>query len=150
MSIDTLHVCMYNQPSSGGMAVYTQELLTAMVEVGPGRGIAPELVTSEDLAAEHWTSAYPIHPILPRLVPRREYSTALAWAWWRRIDYPRVQQTFLDWLAGRQDLNLIHVQLYPLAYAAGLVVMVLTMTVASYFPARRAARMAIVDALSHI
>jgi len=44
----------------------------------------------------------------------------------------------------------IHVQLYPLAYLAGLVAMVLTMTVASYFPARRAARMAIVDALAHI
>jgi putative ABC transport system permease protein len=44
----------------------------------------------------------------------------------------------------------IHVQLYPLAYLAGLVAMVLTMTIASYFPARRAARMSIVDALSHI
>jgi putative ABC transport system permease protein len=44
----------------------------------------------------------------------------------------------------------IHVQLYPLAYLAGLVAMVLTMTVASYFPAKRAARMPIVDALSHI
>lgn len=44
----------------------------------------------------------------------------------------------------------IHVQLYPLAYLAGLVAMAATMTVASYFPARRAARMAIVDALSHV
>jgi putative ABC transport system permease protein len=44
----------------------------------------------------------------------------------------------------------IHVQLYPLAYVAGLVAMVVTMTIASYFPARRAARMSIVDALSHI
>ena len=112
MSIDTLHVCMYNQPSSGGMALYTQELLTAMVEVGPGRGIAPELVTSEELAAAHWTSAYPIHPILPRLTPKREYSTALVWAWSRMIHYTRVEQTFLDWLVGRQDLNLIHVQDY--------------------------------------
>jgi putative ABC transport system permease protein len=44
----------------------------------------------------------------------------------------------------------IHVQLYPLAYLAGLAAMVLTMTIASYFPARRAARMPIVDALAHI
>ena len=44
----------------------------------------------------------------------------------------------------------IHVQLYPLAYFAGLVAMAATMTVASYFPARRAARMAIVDALAHV
>src|SRR5271165_7174101 len=73
MSIDTLHVCMYTPTSAGGHALYTQELLTALAEVGPGRGIAPELVTSEDLAAAHWTSAYPIHPIMPRLTPRGEY-----------------------------------------------------------------------------
>ncbi len=44
----------------------------------------------------------------------------------------------------------IHVQFYPLAYAAGLLVMIATMLLASYFPARRAARLSIVDALAHI
>lgn len=44
----------------------------------------------------------------------------------------------------------IHVQLYPLAYGAGLAVMLATMAIASYFPARRAARLSIVEALSHV
>ena len=44
----------------------------------------------------------------------------------------------------------IHVNFYPLAYAAGLVAMILTMTIASYFPARRASRVAIVEALAHV
>jgi putative ABC transport system permease protein len=44
----------------------------------------------------------------------------------------------------------IHVQFYPLAYAAGLVAMLATMAIASYFPARRASRLSIVDALSHV
>jgi putative ABC transport system permease protein len=44
----------------------------------------------------------------------------------------------------------IHVQVYPLAYAAGFAAMVLTMTIASYFPARRASRLPIVEALAHI
>ncbi len=44
----------------------------------------------------------------------------------------------------------IHVQFYTLAYAAGLLVMIATMLLASYFPARRAARLSIVDALAHI
>jgi putative ABC transport system permease protein len=44
----------------------------------------------------------------------------------------------------------IHVQFYPLAYAAGLLVMIATMLLASYFPARRAARLSIVDALAHV
>jgi putative ABC transport system permease protein len=44
----------------------------------------------------------------------------------------------------------IHVNLYPLAYAVGLAAMILTMSIASYFPARRASRIAIVDALTHV
>ncbi len=44
----------------------------------------------------------------------------------------------------------INVKLYPLAYGAGLLAMVLTMGIASYFPARRAARVSIVEALAHV
>ena len=44
----------------------------------------------------------------------------------------------------------IHVQFFPLAYAAGLSAMILTMLVASYFPARRASRLSIVEALAHV
>ncbi|HLN58820.1 MAG TPA: FtsX-like permease family protein [Thermoanaerobaculia bacterium] len=44
----------------------------------------------------------------------------------------------------------IHVQFYPLAYAAGLSAMIVTMLVASYFPAKRASRLSIVEALAHI
>jgi putative ABC transport system permease protein len=44
----------------------------------------------------------------------------------------------------------INVRLYPLAYAAGVVTMVVTMIAASWFPARRAAKMPIVDALAHV
>ena len=112
MSIDALHVCMYTPSAGGGHALYTQELLMALAEVGPGRGIVAELVTSENLAATHWTSAYPIHPILPRLTHRSEYRTALVWAWSRMTHYTRREQIFLDWLTGRKDLNIIHFQEY--------------------------------------
>ena len=44
----------------------------------------------------------------------------------------------------------IFVKLYPLAYVAGFAAMLITMTVASFFPARRASRLAIVEALSHV
>jgi putative ABC transport system permease protein len=44
----------------------------------------------------------------------------------------------------------IVVKLYPLAYGVGFASMLITMTVASFFPARRAARMSIVDALAHV
>ena len=44
----------------------------------------------------------------------------------------------------------ISVKLYPLAYVAGFLAMLVTMTVASFFPARRAARVSIVEALAHV
>ena len=44
----------------------------------------------------------------------------------------------------------INVRFYPLAYAAGLVAMILTMSLASFFPARRASRVSIVEALTHV
>lgn len=44
----------------------------------------------------------------------------------------------------------INVRLYPLAYVAGLATMVVTMVIASWFPARRASRRPIVEALAHV
>jgi putative ABC transport system permease protein len=44
----------------------------------------------------------------------------------------------------------INVRFYPLAYAAGVVTMLATMAIASYFPARRASRVSIVEALAHV
>lgn len=44
----------------------------------------------------------------------------------------------------------INVRFYPLAYAAGLLAMVVTIVIAAYFPARRASRISIVEALSHV
>ena len=44
----------------------------------------------------------------------------------------------------------LHVKFYGLAYAVGAVAMLATLVAASYLPARRAARMPIVEALAHV
>ena len=44
----------------------------------------------------------------------------------------------------------LDVRLYPLAYAAGFVAMVVTMVAASWLPSRRASRTPIVEALAHV
>lgn len=44
----------------------------------------------------------------------------------------------------------LHVNLYVTAYAAGALAMSATLVAASWFPARRAARMSIIDALAHV
>jgi len=44
----------------------------------------------------------------------------------------------------------LHIEIHGVAYAAGAAAMMFTMVVASYFPARRASRMRIVEALAHV
>jgi putative ABC transport system permease protein len=44
----------------------------------------------------------------------------------------------------------LHVQVYAVAYAAGAVAMLLTLTFAAWLPARRASRIPIVEALAHV
>ena len=44
----------------------------------------------------------------------------------------------------------LHVNFYGLAYLAGLLAMLATMAIAAFFPARRASRIPIVDALTHV
>jgi putative ABC transport system permease protein len=51
---------------------------------------------------------------------------------------------------GASSGTLLHVNFYALAYVAGLLAMLATMTFAAYFPARRASRITIVDALTHV
>jgi glycosyltransferase involved in cell wall biosynthesis len=111
MSRDSLNVCLYTPTSHGGHALYTQELLTALAEVGPGCGVAPELVTCEDHAAEP-RPPYPVHRVLPRQVPREEFSGTAAWAASRVGYYTRRERVFLDWLARRPDVDVVHFQEY--------------------------------------
>jgi glycosyltransferase involved in cell wall biosynthesis len=112
MKQDTLKVCMYTPTAHGGHALYSQELLTALAEVGPRRQVAAELVTCENLAAENRTESYPIHAVLPRLVPRAEFANPLAWAASRLAYYSRRERVFLDWVDSRPDLDVVHFQEY--------------------------------------
>ncbi len=107
----TLKIGMYTPTSHGGHALYSQELLTAIAEVGASQQVAPELITCEDLADDHQTP-YPIHRILPRQVPRDEFRTTTAWAASRLDYYARREHAFLDWVADHREIDLIHVQEY--------------------------------------
>lgn len=104
-------LCMYTPSASGGHALYTRELMTALAQHADADRRF-ELVTSEDLADEFKTDAYPIHTILPRLRHRKEFGTRLAWATSRVLHYSRRERTLLAWLAGRPDVSGIHFQEY--------------------------------------
>jgi glycosyltransferase involved in cell wall biosynthesis len=118
MGESTLNVCMYTPTTQGGHALYARELLTAIAEVGPSRGVAAELVTCEDLADDP-RPAYPIHRILPRQVPRDELRGTATWAAERVGYYVRRERAFLDWVGGRGDIGLIHFQEYTPWLAPG-------------------------------
>lgn len=104
-------ICMYTPSASGGHALYTKELMTALAQhANEGRRF--ELVTSEDVADEYKTDAYPVHPVLPRLRHRKDFSSKAAWAISRATYYPRREKQLLEWLKDRPDVTGIHFQEY--------------------------------------
>jgi glycosyltransferase involved in cell wall biosynthesis len=102
---------MYTPSANGGHALYTRELMTALSQHA-GEDCRFELVTSEDLAEEFKTDAYPIHAILPKLAHQNELPSKAAWFANRVLYYPRRELKFLDWLKGRPDVTGVHFQEY--------------------------------------
>lgn len=102
-------ICMYTPSAQGGHALYTFELMNALSQRAHD-GNSFELVTSEDLADQFNSDQYPIHRILPRLMPRNEFPTRMGWATNRLTHYPRREQTFLKWLERRPDISAVHFQ----------------------------------------
>jgi len=114
------NVAIFAPTAYGGHARYTQEFLEALAEVGQSRGIRPRLITSEDLAPEHRTSAYPIHDVLPKLIPRAAFRGKLSWAQSRLTHYQRRENRLLQWVESQRDLDLIHFQEHPPWRARGV------------------------------
>jgi glycosyltransferase involved in cell wall biosynthesis len=118
MCRNPLTIGMYTPSAHGGHALYAQELLTALAEVGTRRGVAAELITCEDLADDP-RSPYAIHRILPRQVPRDEFRCTATWAASRVGYYTRRERHFLEWVGSRRDLDLVHFQEYTPWLAPG-------------------------------
>jgi glycosyltransferase involved in cell wall biosynthesis len=100
---------MFTPTADGGHALYTRELLAALVRHERG-GDRFELVTAADVAAPFRDAPYPVHAVLPPLRHRRSFRTAAGWAADRALHYPRRELAFLRWLAARPDVNVVHVQ----------------------------------------
>lgn len=113
-------IAVFTPSALGGHARYTRELLEALAEVGRGRGFRPSLITSEDLASEYRSSAYPIHDILPRLAFREEFRSTPQWAGSRLSHYRRREACLLRWVDTQPGLALIHFQEHTPWLARGL------------------------------
>lgn len=108
----TLRACMYTAEAQRGHARYTRDLLSAVAVAGAPRGVTVELVTSRDIDPGYRTTLYPIHAILPPLVDSVQFHTTAGWALSRVRHYLRRERIFLDWVAARQGLDLVHFQEY--------------------------------------
>jgi glycosyltransferase involved in cell wall biosynthesis len=98
---------MYTPTADGGHAMYSRELLTALVRGGGDRF---ELVTSRDVAPPFRAVPYPVHAILPALAHRSSFRLTAAWALSRALHYPRRELALLHWLRGRPDVGIVHLQ----------------------------------------
>ncbi len=109
---DQLSICMYTPSASGGHARYTHAVLSALSEVGRNEGVQVSLVTSRGLDPQYQTSLYPIHDVLPPLVPRSEFSNSLQWFSSRISHYVKRDRMFLRWLKESKLCAGIHFQEY--------------------------------------
>ncbi|HYO09348.1 MAG TPA: glycosyltransferase family 4 protein [Tepidisphaeraceae bacterium] len=105
----TARACTFAPTASGGHARYVWELLNALAREDH-RGWRHELVTSEDLDPELRCDLYAVHPILPPLQHRSSFPHRLAWVASRLAHYLRRERAFLQWLASRPDIDLVHLQ----------------------------------------
>lgn len=100
---------MYTPSANGGHARYAWELTTALAKAGRGR-YEFELVSSQDLEDQYKSDQYGVHPILPTLVDRSQFSSHLAWALSRVTHYARRERRLLKWAQRRPDVDGVHFQ----------------------------------------
>jgi len=106
---------MYTPSASGGHARYTHEVLSALAEKGRPEGIRVSLVTSRDLASEYRTDRYPVHDILPPLLPRRAFRSPVTWGLSRIVHYYNRETTFLRWIEKHGSAcDAVHFQEYTM------------------------------------
>ena len=107
-----LSVCMYTPESQRGHARYTRDLLTALSLAGSSNEHRFDLITSSNLDPSFQTTSYSIYPILPPLRNRSCYRTKLGWGVSRVSHYYNRENTFLKWLDGQPDIDIVHFQEY--------------------------------------
>lgn len=111
MESNRLNVCMYTPSAFGGHARYTHAILSALSEKGQHEDVQVSLVTSRDLVPEYRTSLYPIHDILPPLLPRSAFRSPVTWGCSRIVHYHKRERTFLRWIEKhRSACEAIHFQ----------------------------------------
>jgi glycosyltransferase involved in cell wall biosynthesis len=114
MDTDRFNICMYTPSASGGHARYTHQVLSALSEQDRD-DVQVSLITSRDLDPKYRIRLYPIHDILPPLLPRSAFRSTLGWGYSRVMYYRKRETAFLRWIEDHDDTcEGIHFQEYTI------------------------------------
>ena len=77
-------ICMVTPTTTGGHAIYTRDLLSALAVANPSRDLDVSLFTCSDLPARYRTGSYAIHDQLPPMRPVSDFRSATLWSLYRQ------------------------------------------------------------------
>src|SRR4051812_5131882 len=100
-------ISMFTPPATGGMALYTRELLTALAG-HPRAGYKFSLVCESDVADQFRSELYDVHAILPPLRHRDTFPNRAAWVLSRLTHHAKSARNYLAWLEGRPEIVGVH------------------------------------------
>ena len=105
-------ICMYTPTTSGGHALYTLNLLSALAATKPASRLETSLITCSDLPKRYRTSRYVIHDPLPPMRPAGDFPSPTLWSFYRQVYYYRRDRLFLQWLNNDRCCRAVHFQEY--------------------------------------
>jgi glycosyltransferase involved in cell wall biosynthesis len=112
MTMSDRTIWMYDIDPKRGHARYVHQLMSALAEIGPSRGVNVALVTAEDLADEFRCGDFPIHAVLPAMAARSTFPSKLGW-WRYLLAYQtQVNRTFASLLDAHPECSGVHFQYY--------------------------------------
>ena len=105
-------LCMYTPTTMGGHALYTLDLLSALVDTDPSRELAVSLFTCSDLPMRYRPGSYVIHDPLPPMRSRRDFKSSALWSFYRQWYFFIRERNFVRLVSASQQCLAVHFQEY--------------------------------------
>ena len=103
---------MYTPTTTGGHALYTLDLLSALAAANPCPDLEVSLFTCSDLPSRYRAGSYPIHDPLPPMRPIRDFRNAALWSFYRQWYSTNRERRFVRLITNSQRCRAVHFQEY--------------------------------------
>jgi glycosyltransferase involved in cell wall biosynthesis len=105
-------ICMYTPTTTGGHALYTLDLLSALADANPGQELDVSLFTCSDLPSRYRAGLYPIHDSLPPMRPRHDFRSPTLWSFYRQWYFLIRDRIFVQLISAGGHFRAVHFQEY--------------------------------------